>query len=612
MAHESFEDAATAAVMNDLYICIKVDREERPDIDKIYQLAHQALTRRGGGWPLTIFMTPDDHLPFYAGTYFPKHARYGMPPFAGLLQQIRGFWDSRRDDVRSQNTALAEFLGDIGKSSPFDGSLNDSSVHAAVRQFEATFDTVHGGHRGAPKFPHCPEMELLLDVGSPSMAGLTLQRMADGGIHDQLGGGFCRYSVDERWEIPHFEKMLYDNAQLLPLYASGLESESFAAAATGIVDWLSREMTSPNGAFYSALDADSEHEEGKFYVWQRDDVRAWLDESEFAIVDRYFGFDRAPNFEGHAWNPIVAASIDDIASAMNLQRHDVMKRLASAKSKLFAARATRVRPGLDDKILTSWNALMISGLARASRALDDSSLQDVADRALKSLFETSWRDGRLFATASKSPAIPAYLDDYAFLLDALIECLQNRWRAGDLRWSTELADALLQHFQDRDAGGFFFTADDHEKLIQRPKPWFDEAIPSGNGIAARALMRLGHLVGNPSYVDAAERTLRAAFPVMQQNPASCATLQRALRELLHPRTHVVIRVQPDDREKWRNAISRSRSRATDVYVIPADAPDLPAVVDAQKYTSGGVAYICRGTHCLPPTVDPDDVLITIG
>ena len=608
MAHESFEDPATAAVMNDLYICIKVDREERPDIDKIYQLAHQALTRRGGGWPLTIFMTPDDHLPFYAGTYFPKDARYGMPPFAHLLQQIRGFWDSRRDDVRSQNTALAEFLGDIGKSSPFGGSLDDSTIHAAIRQFESTFDSVHGGHRGAPKFPHCPEMELLLDVGSTAMVELTLQRMADGGIHDQLGGGFCRYSVDERWEIPHFEKMLYDNAQLLPLYASvavDLESTSFSAAATGITDWMRRETTSPNGAFYSALDADSEHEEGKFYVWQRDDVSALLEANEFAIVDRYFGFDRPPNFEGHAWNPIIAASVDEISTAMNSPRDDVMKPLASAKSKLFAARAIRVRPGLDDKILTSWNALMVSGLARASRSIDDTSLQDIADRALDSLVETSWRYGRLFATASTSPAIPAYLDDYAFLLDALVECLQNRWRASDLRWSTELANALLQHFQDRDAGGFFFTADDHEKLIQRPKPRFDEAIPSGNGVAARALTRLGHLVGNSSYIDAAERTLRAAFPVMQQNPASCATLQRALREFLHPRTHVVVRVNSDDLEKWRNAILRSRSRTTDVYVIVLDVSDLPPAIEAQKYISGGVAYICRGTHCLPPVVDPD-------
>ena len=249
---------------------------------------------------------------------------------------------------------------------------------------------------------------------------------------------------------------------------------------------------------------------------------------------------------------------------------------------------------------------MISGLARASRASDDSSLQDTADRALDSLFETSWRDGRLFATASKSPAIPAYLDDYAFLLDALIECLQNRWRAGDLRWSIELADALLQHFQDRDAGGFFFTADDHEKLIQRPKPWFDEAIPSGNGVAARALMRLGHLAGNPSYIDAAERTARrAAFPVMQQNPASCATLQRALREFLHPRTHVVIRVQPDDREKWRTAISRNAARARRMFTLFRTLPVCRRswkhknILQAASPTFAEAHIACRPPSILP-------------
>ncbi len=603
MAHESFEDEATAAVMNELYICIKVDREERPDIDKIYQLAHQALTRRGGGWPLTVFLTPDDHLPFYAGTYFPKDARYGMPPFVHILQQIRSFWDSRRDDVRSQNAALAEFLGDLGKASPLQGAFDDAPIHAAVRQIQVTFDDVHGGHRGAPKFPHCPEMEMLLDAASPSMVEFTLQRMAEGGIHDQLGGGFCRYSVDERWEIPHFEKMLYDNAQLLPLYAN-FESGSFRAAANGIVAWLRREMTSPNGGFYSALDADSEHEEGKFYVWQRDDVRALLDEAEFAVAERYFGFDRAPNFEGHAWNPIVASSSDAIAASLHVPRDDVANRLASVNAKLFEARGARVRPGLDDKILTSWNALMISGLARASRQLGDNSLQQIADCALDSLFERAWRDGRLFATSAVSPEIHAYLDDYAFLLEALIECLQNRWNSRDLRWAITLAEVTLTHFEDRDAGGFFFTADDHEKLIQRPKPWFDEAIPSGNGVAARALLRLGHLIGNTTYIDAAERTLRAAFPLMQQNPASCATLQRALREFLHPRTHVVIRAGADNEGKWRKAIPRNLSRTTDVYAIAPEADYLPAVIAAQKYTSGGLAYVCGGSSCLPALIDP--------
>src|ERR1700722_9010631 len=604
MAHESFEDEATAAVMNELYICIKVDREERPDIDKIYQLAHQALTRRSGGWPLTGFLTPDDHLPFYAGTYFPKEARYGMPAFIHLLRQIRGFWDSRRDDVRSQNTALAEFLGDLGKASPLRGAFDDAPVNAAVRQIESTFDAVHGGHRGAPKFPHCPEMELLLDAASPTTVEFTLQRMVDGGIHDQLGGGFCRYSVDERWEIPHFEKMLYDNAQLLPLYAN-FASDSFRAAANGIVAWLRREMLSPSGGFYSALDADSEHEEGKFYVWQRDDVRALLDEAEFAVAERYFGFDRAPNFEGQAWNPIVGSSVDVIATSLHLPREGVAKRLASASAKLFAARATRARPGLDDKVLTSWNALMISGLARASRQLGDKSLQQNADPALENLFEHAWRDGRLFATSATSPEIPAYLDDHAFLLDALIECMQNRWSSRDLRWAIALAEAMLNRFEDRGAGGFFFTADDHEKLIQRPKPWFDEAIPSGNGVAARALLRLGHLIGNTTYIDAAERILRAAFPVMQQNPAACATLQRALREFQHPRTHVVIRADTDSEGNWRNAVPRNR--AADIYVIPPDADELPSVIAAQKYASGGAAYVCRGTQCLPAITSARDL-----
>ena len=484
-------------------------------------------------------------------------------------------------------------------------------VAAAIRQIESTFDTVRGGHRGAPKFPHCPEMELLLDAASPSTVEFTLQRMADGGIHDQLGGGFCRYSVDERWEIPHFEKMLYDNAQLLPLYAN-LESSSFRTAADGIVAWLRREMISPSGGFFSALDADSEHEEGKFYVWRRDEVRALLDEAEFAIADRYFGFDRAPNFEGHAWNPIVASSVDAIATSLHLPRDDVSKRLASASAKLFAARAGRVRPGLDDKVLTSWNALMISGLARASRQLGDDSLQETADRALDNLFEHAWSDGRLFATSATSPQIPAYLDDHAFLLDALLECLQNRWCSRDLRWAIALADAMLNRFEDPDTGGFFFTANDHEKLIQRPKPWFDEAIPSGNGVAARALLRLGHLIGNTAYTDAAERTLRAAFSSMQQNPASCATLQRALREFLHPRTHIVIRVNADNEGKWRKKLPGNLSRTTDVYVVPPNTTDLPPLLDAQKYISPGVAYMCTGTNCLPPIGNAGDLLARIA
>ncbi|HEY8010841.1 MAG TPA: thioredoxin domain-containing protein [Rudaea sp.] len=616
MAHESFEDAATARVMNDKFICIKVDREERPDLDKIYQLAHQALTRRGGGWPLTMFLAPDDLTPFYAGTYFPKQARYGMPPFAYVLEQVRGLWDQRRGDVRAQNATLREFLEQYGDGATHTDALGDAPVRAALAQIGQNFDRTHGGHLGAPKFPHCAEMELLLDLDTDdtrSMVELTLTRMADGGIHDQIGGGFCRYSVDQRWEIPHFEKMLYDNAQLLPLYAiraRATGNAQYLRAAQELVAWLAREMTATSmqsgGAFYAALDADSEGEEGKFYIWQRDEVRALLSDDEFAVAERHYGFDRAPNFEGTHWNPIVAEPVAAIAAASKRTTADIEAVIARARAKLFAARSPRVRPGLDDKILTAWNALMIAGLARAARALDTPALTALAANAIEFLHAQSWRDDRLFASHAGGVAkLPAYLDDYVFLLDALLEFLQCHWNDRYLAWARQLADALLDRFEDRARGGFWFTANDHENLIQRPKPWADDAVPSGNGIAARALLRLGHLVGETRYLDAAERTLRAAFSTMQSMPQGCASLQRALNDFLHPRTHVVVRFDSDAEEKaWRSTLSADTPQRTDVYFIPASADGLGGILDAQKYDSGGVAYLCRGTQCLPPLATP--------
>ncbi len=629
MAHESFEDEATARVMNDLFVNIKVDREERPDLDKIYQLSHQALTQRGGGWPLTVFLAPDDLVPFYAGTYFPKEARYGMPPFSYVLEQVRGFWDSRRADVRAQTAALHEFLQGYDRAEADSATaLTDAPISAAVARFEAAFDQTYGGHRGAPKFPHCPEMELLLDLSegrgakndsnatglppppAPSLpiVELTLTRMADGGIHDQVGGGFCRYSVDERWEIPHFEKMLYDNAQLLPLYAryaarSG--EDGYAAVAREMLAWLIREMVAPTtnglgGGFYTALDADSEHEEGKFYVWQRDEIRALLSDAEFAVTEPYFGFDRAPNFEQTAWNPIVAQPIGQVAAALGITPEEARAQVGSARRKLFAARSARVRPGLDDKILTSCNALMIGGIARAARYLDAAPLIGLADNALDFLYRTAWRDGRLYAKAGGDSArFPAYLDDHAFLLDALLECLQCAWSDRDISWAIQLADALLERFEDREHGGFFFTSHDHERLPQRPKPWTDESMPCGNGVAARSLLRLGHLIGETRYLDAAERTLRAANSTMQQMPQACASLLRALNDFLHPRTHVVIRHRDAAEETaWRAALAGSGR--IDAYIVPDRVGDQAEILGLPKYLPGGVAYICQGTHCLPP------------
>ena len=601
MAHESFEDAATARVMNELFVCIKVDREERPDLDRIYQLAHQALTQRAGGWPLTVFLTPDDHLPFYAGTYFPREPRYGMPPFVHVLQQVRGYWDQRREDVRAQNHMLGDFLQNYGREESAKDALSDAPIRAALEQIERSFDAQFGGHAGAPKFPHCAEMELLLDLDLPDKAEFTLAHMRDGGIHDQLGGGFCRYSVDARWEIPHFEKMLYDNAQLLPLYA-----RFDADVANGIVEWLAREMTSAHGGFYAALDADSEHEEGKFYVWERDEVQSLLSSLEFTAAAPYFGFDRPPNFEQRAWNPIIAQAPAAVAGMLGITADDARTRLADSRAKLFEARARRVRPGLDDKILTAWNALMISALARAARALPEPAFAAAAQRALDCLYDQAWRDGRLYAKAgADSERFPGYLDDYAFLLDALLELLQCRWRDADLAWATALADALLERFEDREHGGFFFTAHDHESLIQRPKPFTDDATPSGNGIAARALLRLGHLLGETRYLDAAERTLRAAWATLQHMPQACCSLLRSLNDFLQPRTHVVIRYGGTDEERvWRAASTQTGARGTDAYFIPADATGLPGIVNAQTHVSGGVAYVCRGTSCQPPIGSP--------
>ena len=601
MAHESFEDAETARVMNSLFVNIKVDREERPDLDKIYQLAHQALTQRGGGWPLTVFLTPDDHLPFYAGTYFPKAPRYGMPPFVHVLQQVRGFWDQRRDDVRAQNLMLGDFLRNYGREESATETLTDAPIHAALQQIEHSFDAQFGGHRGAPKFPHCPELELLLDLGAHDPVDFTLTAMRDGGIHDQLGGGFCRYSVDARWEIPHFEKMLYDNAQLLPLYA-----QRDAAVAGDILAWLQREMTAANGGFFAALDADSEGEEGRFYVWQRSEVEAVLDAEELIVAAPYFGFDRAPNFEQQAWNPIRATPLADIAQNLGIAPEEAQSRLHRARGKLFAARSKRVRPGLDDKILTAWNALMITGLARGTRLLRAPAYAAAAQRALDCLRAQAWQEGRLYAKAGADAArFPAYLDDYAFLLDALLELLQCRWRDDDLRWAIELAEALLGRFEDREHGGFFFTAHDHEALIQRPKPFTDDATPSGNGIAARALLRLGHLVGETRYLDATERTLRAAWSTLQQMPQACCALLRALEDFLQPRTHVVIRYgRADEESAWRAALAGAGAARSDAYFVPADAV-LAGILVGQAYAPGGTAYVCRGTHCAPPVAVPE-------
>jgi uncharacterized protein YyaL (SSP411 family) len=609
MAHESFEDPSVAAAMNADFVNIKVDREERPDLDQIYQTAHALLTRRSGGWPLTMFLTPDG-APFFGGTYFPREGRYGLPGFLDLLPRVAAAYREQGPAIAEQAVRLKEALARLEPERADAGALPETTPAAALAELKQSFDRAHGGFGGAPKFPHPTDLALCLhaavrdgDNEARTVVRVTLERMADGGIHDQLGGGFCRYSVDAEWTIPHFEKMLYDNGPLLGLYAdfARVTGESrFADVARGIVGWMTREMRAADGAFFSSLDADSEGEEGKFYVWSRDEIRGLLSADEFAVAAAHWGLDAAPNFEGHAWNLRVARQLDEVAAMLGIPLSDAGARLARAKSTLFAARSKRVRPGLDDKILTSWNALAIAGLARAARALNEPGWADLAAAAADALRATAWRNGRLLATRKEAHAhLNAYLDDHAFLLDALLELMQTRFRREDFDWACAIADLLLAQFEDRENGGFFFTSHDHERLYHRTKPGPDNATPSGTGVASLALIALGHLALEPRYVEAGERAVRAFARPLRESPRGCATLVMALEDSLSPPTSVLLAGEAADCADWQRRLERVLRPGVRLFNIAG--ADLPATLTKGPVpASGAAAWVCQGTQCLPP------------
>ena len=616
MAHESFEDEATAARMNELFVNIKVDREERPDLDRIYQTAHQVMNQAGGGWPLTVFLEPDSHRPFFSGTYFPKEQRYGMPSFTAVLEKVAEFYQQRRKDLLDYGDKLVTVLGQL--QPPPDAGIEPLSrepLNLARATLEREFDGRFGGFGDAPKFPHPTNLEFLLrtwrttaagsdpDLQALYMATLTLTRMAEGGIYDQVGGGFCRYSVDPYWMIPHFEKMLYDNAQLLGVYAQAAVATGeplFRRVATETADWMLRDLRAPGGAFHSTLDADSEGHEGKFYAWTPAEVRELLTPEQYAVVERRFGLDRDANFEG-AWHLHVYRSVGDIASDLGIDEATATQRLDEGRATLLAARNKRVWPGLDDKILTSWNGLAISGLARASRALGRDDYADAALHAARFLRERCWQDGRLLAVhAGGESRFPAYLDDYAALTWGLLDLLEARWDATLLGWAIELAEVMLQHFADGAAGGFFFTADDHEALIVRPKTFSDDATPAGNGLAARALLRLGYLLAEPRYLAAAEGTLRAARAAVERYPHGHGSLLLALDEVLEPPALLVLRGPAADLDTWRDEIDKLFDPRRMVVAIPADAQGLPPALADKRPLGDVVAYVCRGTTCSAP------------
>lgn len=617
MERESFENPETAALMNALFVNIKVDREERPDLDRIYQLAHQILTQRGGGWPLTVFLTPGDHMPFFAGTYFPPEPRHGLPAFHELLELIARLYRERGDEIRAQNGELRNVLASLTpQSGP--AALDETPLLAWQQALPRWSDRDEGGFGSGPKFPHTPALRLLLhrlpDMDDPAeqAAGTdflrhSLDAMALRGLWDHVGGGFFRYTVDPAWRIPHFEKMIYDNALLLELYSEAwmaFADPLYRERALDTAGWAIREMRAPQGSFYASLDADSDGAEGAYYVWSREAVRATLPETLWGDCCAAWGLDEPPNFEARHWHLQLQAPIPELAHRLRITPEQLQAQLHTARNLLRAARKHRPPVMRDEKILTAWNGLMIKALAVAARRLAAPDLGEAALQCLDAVREGVWRDGRLLAVQTAGQAhLPAYLDDHAFLLDATLAVCETCGRPEDLRWAINLADTLLARFQDLAHGGFYFTAHDHEPLMHRPKPFADEATPAGNAVTARALNRLGLIVAEPRYLQAAESTLRAGVESLRQAPHAHAELALALQEFLYPPAVVILRGTPEAVWDWHRQLQSGCGPSAVVLALPDPLADWPAALASKPALGSVCAYVCQGSQCEPPYPD---------
>jgi uncharacterized protein len=605
MERECFENDEIAALMNEHFVCVKVDREERPDVDALYMEAVQLMTG-SGGWPLNVFVTPEQ-VPFYAGTYFPPQPRHGMPSWPTVLQAVAAAWDSQRDEIRARSTELVARLSGAARLQASEGPIDGAILDNAVSELRAQFDTTSGGWGGAPKFPAASTIEFLLRRGERTMTIYTLRSMASGGIHDQIGGGFARYSVDVNWTVPHFEKMLYDNALLARAYLHGWQLSGGAEGGDAILrrtaeetlDWALREMTGPEGAFFSALDADSEGVEGKFYVWSIDELRDVLGaDADEAIA--WFGASERGNFEGAN---ILESRGPEPAPA-------VRERIRAA---LMRRRTERIRPGLDDKRLTAWNALMISALAEAGAVLERADYLAAARRAAAFVLdEMRTADGRLLRTYNAGEAkLNAYLEDHAFLVEALLTLYEATFEARWFHAARELADTTIERFGDSDHGGFFQTARDHEQLVARRKEIDDSPIPSGQSSAAFGLLRLAALTGEARYEQAALGVLRLFADLLRRSPLAFGHLLQALDFHL-ARTQEVALVGAD-----RSALERLVRAQFRPHLVLAggdgeDAAGVPLLEGRTPVDGRAAAYVCERFTCQRPVCEPDELRALLG
>jgi len=617
MAHESFEDPAVAEVMNAHFVNVKVDREERPDLDDIYMKAVVAMTGHGG-WPMSVFLMPDG-VPFYGGTYFPPVARHGMPSFVELLQAIAATWRDRRGEVERSGVSLLDVMRRGDTPAAPAGALSIGTLDAAYGNLERQFDLASGGWGGAPKFPQPMTIEFLLrthvrtaERSALTMAESTLAKMARGGMYDQLGGGFHRYATDAIWLVPHFEKMLYDNGQLarVSLHAwQTTQRPMFRRVAEETLDYLVREMTDPAGGFYSSQDADSEGEEGKFFVWSLDEVREILGD-EAALFAEAYGVTERGNFEGKTILH-VARDAQALADLHGVSGEEIESRLAASRRMLFARRERRVRPGLDDKVLVAWNGLALAAFADAARVFDRADYRTAAERnAAFILREMQTREGRLLrAWRGGKAKLNAYLEDYANLIDGLLALYEATF---DARWFTEarrLADVMIAHFRDA-AGGFFDTSDDHEALAVRPKSIQDNATPSGNAMAATVLLRLAALTGEGRYRDLAEEALRLAQPMLGPYPTAFAQWLSTLDFALGRPQEVAIIGDPAAADT-RALLDVVRGSYRPNQVVAVGRPDgpqpVPLLIGRAPLNGRATAFVCENFSCHLPVTDPKEL-----
>ncbi|HEY7308863.1 MAG TPA: thioredoxin domain-containing protein [Gemmataceae bacterium] len=625
MEHESFENEEVAKILNDEFISIKVDREERPDLDQIYMASVQMLTG-AGGWPMSVFLTPD-LKPFTGGTYFPPDDRYGRPGFKRLLLHIAEVWRTRRADVEEAASQITGHLRDFGRLEAEEGELDAGLLRTALGGLARAFDARNGGFGQAPKFPHPMDLRLLLrcwkrfdDPQALEMVRVTLDHMARGGIYDHLGGGFARYSTDERWLVPHFEKMLYDNALLVPCYLETFQATGepfYREIAEETLGWVLREMTSPDGPFYSTLDADSEGEEGKFYVWTAEEIEQILGREDAELFDAVYGVEPEGNWEHGKNVPHRVKTFAQYARLNGVSETDLRTRLDACRRKLFEVRSRRVWPGRDEKTLTSWNGLMIGALAQAAQVLDRPDYAASAARAAEFILtRMRTKDGRLLRTwsAGSEPKLNAYLEDYSFLIDALVSLYEATFAPRWIEAALDLTEVMVDQFWDTADGGFFYTGRDHESLIARGKDPHDNAIPSGNSMAVTALLRLVKLTGRMDLQEKAETTLRLYRGLLGSHPLAAGQMLLALDFHLGPVQEIAIVGDLADADT-RRVLRILNGSYQPHRVVALKTPDsdekmleetLPLL--AGKPSQGPVTvYVCRNFTCQAPLVGVEAV-----